>query len=185
MKHNTSRTKTDEEEATTSWDHQTEKPSSNQEMWTKTNLRSWGTTNDTKQDADQIFPLKSKQSSHLTHRGHHPPSLIWLLERKWNSWHTNPNLRNAYESWRSGNEPQPDWVLFIGPSKRLKCTYGLILWKQQSWGRTVWCSSLHRPVHLWLHLHVTSVMMPRAPPVVAPPPVLRQTRKPYPDLLRG
>jgi hypothetical protein len=31
---------------------------------------------------------------------------------------------------------------------------------------------------------MTSMMMPRAPPAVAPPVVLMQTRKPYPNLLR-
>jgi hypothetical protein len=36
--------------------------------------------------------------------------------------------------------------------------------KMTKLGRRVRYSLSHRPVHLWLHLHATSMMMPRAPP---------------------
>jgi hypothetical protein len=74
---------------------------------------------------------------------------------------------------RSVKEAQPSKVLFIGQSKRLKCPSGLIHQTQRSWGRRVRCSPSHRPVRLQLWLHVISMIMPRAPPTVTPPPVLR------------
>jgi hypothetical protein len=49
-----------------------------------------------------------------------PPSHPLLIIGMENSlWHTNPTLRIANEIWRSGKEPHPSRVLFIGPSKRL------------------------------------------------------------------
>jgi hypothetical protein len=58
-------------------------------------------------------------------------------------------------------------------TKWLKCPWGLIEWKWQSKGSRVRRSPSHRPVHLLLDSDATSAMVPRAPPAVTPPPVLR------------
>jgi hypothetical protein len=69
-------------------------------------------------------------------------------------------------------------VLFIAKIKRLECPYGLKGKLQLTKGSLAWLP-LHRTQRHWtnrlfLHFHVSFTMMPRAPLVVAPLPVLRQ-----------
>jgi hypothetical protein len=71
---------------------------------------------------------------------------------------------------------QPSRVLYIAPSKSLKWLlrpWGLIEGKRQSKGSRVRRSPSHRSVQLQLTSDVTSAMVPRAPPIVSPPPVFR------------
>jgi hypothetical protein len=58
--------------------------------------------------------------------------------------------------------------------KWLQCPNGLIEWKQQSKGSRLWWTLSHWPVRLQLDSNATSMMVPHAPPTVAPMPVLRQ-----------
>jgi hypothetical protein len=105
-----------------------------------------------------------------------PPSLpLLIIEMQTSSWLTLSKLRGANENRRSGEEPQPYRVLFIGPSKRLKTTMPLGPNTLQTafWGRRVRRSPSHRSIHLELPLDTISAMMPRAPPIVTPLPVLR------------
>jgi hypothetical protein len=70
-------------------------------------------------------------------------------------------------------------VLFVEKIKGLECPYGLRRKLQLMNGSLVWLplrrTRHHRTIRLLLHFHVTSAMMPPAPPAVAPPPVLRQS----------
>jgi hypothetical protein len=64
-----------------------------------------------------------------------------------------------------------DWTFTSTPALGVlfieKLMTKLLLWsnttKTVKLGRRVLCNSSHRPVHLWLHLHVTSMMMSHAP----------------------
>jgi hypothetical protein len=83
-------------------------------------------------------------------------------------------LRMGYDR----NQPTTPLVVFIGPTKRLKCLYRLKKKLQLRKGilvrlalRRTWC---HRTECLLLHFHVISMMMPRAAPVIAPSSVFRQ-----------
>jgi hypothetical protein len=75
----------------------------------------------------------------------------------------------------SHNSPM---VLYIAKTKRLKCPCGLKGKLHLIKGSLVWlplCHTRHHQTdHLSLHFRVTSMMMPRAPPVVATSPILRQ-----------
>jgi hypothetical protein len=47
-----------------------------------------------------IFQLKSQQSLHVIHRGHRPPSLIWLETKNWILSHFYPRkLKNKIGKW--------------------------------------------------------------------------------------
>jgi hypothetical protein len=103
------------------------------------------------------------------------PSLPLLIGTKTYTWHTSI-LKTSKWKMGSGKLPPPSRVPFIGPSKMLKRRlrpWGLIEEKRQSKGSRVRRSPSHRPVQLQLASDATSAMVPRAPPVVAPPPVFR------------
>jgi hypothetical protein len=76
-------------------------------------------------------------------------------------------------------------VLFIATTKRLECPYGPKKQLQLIKGSLVWLplrrTRRHRTIRLLHHFHATSVMMPCAPPVIAPP-VLRQNWETLPRL---
>jgi hypothetical protein len=106
---------------------------------------------------------RSLLSSLLYDMKHTPHLAKWSLKVK------------GWERDTSHNSPM---VLFIVKTKRLKCSCGL-KWKLHLMkGSLVWLplhrTRRHQTNHLSLHFHVTSMMMPRAQPVVTPPPVLRQ-----------
>jgi hypothetical protein len=121
-----------------------------------------------------ISPLKTNKFTPDSRRS--PSSLpLLIIGIKTSSWITLSKLRSANENRRSGKEPHPSRVLFIGRNKRLKDYYALgpKTKKRQSKGRRVQRSPSHRPVRLQLVLDRNSTMVPRAPPAVVPPPVLR------------
>jgi hypothetical protein len=81
----------------------------------------------------------------------------------------------GWERDASHNSPM---VLFIPKAKRLECTYGLKGKLQQIKGSLVRLplrhTRCHWTDHLLPHFNVTSAMMPPTPPVITPPPVLRE-----------
>jgi hypothetical protein len=78
---------------------------------------------------------------------------------------------------RDPNHNSP-MVLFIVKTKRLECPYGLkgkLQLIKCSLVRFSLCHTRHYRIdRLLLHFHATSTMMPHAPSVVAPSPVMRQ-----------
>jgi hypothetical protein len=78
-------------------------------------------------------------------------------------------------------------ILFIVKDKRLECPYGLKGKLHLMKRSLVWLTPRRtrrlRTGHLLLHFHATTMMMPCAPPVVAPSPVLRYNWKTLADLL--
>jgi hypothetical protein len=116
-----------------------------------------------------ILPLFKRLGRSLT-------SLLSSLRHE-----SHPHLAKwSPKAWRVGEGflPQQPMVLFIVNTKRPECPYGLKGKLQLMKGSLV-CLPLHRTRHhradhLLLHFHVTSIMMPRAPPAIARPPVLRQ-----------
>jgi hypothetical protein len=109
-----------------------------------------------------IFPLNSRQVyNRNTEVSILPPSFdYWNM--KFRSWLINPNLRNTKlkvgDMATSHQAPYP----IYRPNQKTKMPYGLLQRKWQSRGRRVRCSPSYRPIHLRLHLHATSTMMPRA-----------------------
>jgi hypothetical protein len=75
----------------------------------------------------------------------------------------------------SHNSPM---VLFIVKTKRQEWPYGLEGKLQLMKGSLVWLSlsrtQRHQIIHLLIHFHVTSMMIPRGPPVITPSLVLSQ-----------
>jgi hypothetical protein len=80
------------------------------------------------------------------------------------------------ETLKSGTRPPTPLVLFIGPTKRLKRTYGIKKEITASEGYFSPTFTVPHPTpsndRLLIHFHETSTMMPRAPPAVAPSLVL-------------
>jgi hypothetical protein len=83
--------------------------------------------------------------------------------------------QRGWERDASHNSPM---ALFIVKIKRLECPCGLKRKLQLMKGSLVWLSlrytGHHRTDHLLLHFHMTSAMMPHAPPTVAHSLLLRQ-----------
>jgi hypothetical protein len=70
---------------------------------------------------NQKFAPQKLNTIHIQPR-RSPPSLSHLIgNKKISLWLTLSNLENANENRRSGKELQPHMVLFVGPTKRLKC----------------------------------------------------------------
>jgi hypothetical protein len=71
-----------------------------------------------------ISPLKTNKFTPDSRRS--PSSLpLLIIGIKISSWLTLSKLRSANENRRSGKEPHPSRVLFIGRNKRLKDYYAL------------------------------------------------------------
>jgi hypothetical protein len=77
------------------------------------------TTSETTKEQNNFF-IKNWTDLVLKHRSHHSLTLFWLLEWKSSSWLILFIIGNAKWKRRSGKEPHPSRVIFIGLSKRLK-----------------------------------------------------------------
>jgi hypothetical protein len=118
MRHTLSRTKFDEEEAATSRvQHE------NQEVTKRCEQRKisyLGEQQKAQTRCKPDFSIDIQIKFIFKIRGHHHSFIICLLEHKFGLWLTLSNLENENETRRNVKEPQPPWVLFIGPVERLK-----------------------------------------------------------------
>jgi hypothetical protein len=122
--------------------------------------------------------VETTQTSPLSLEDWRGLSLLSSLLYDMKHTHTYQNEDLSQRGWERDASHNSPIVLFIAKIKRLECLYGLKGKLHLIKGSLVWLPLRrirhHRTDHLSLHIHVTSVMIPRAPPAVAPLPVLRQ-----------
>jgi hypothetical protein len=86
--------------------------------------------------------------------------------------------RGVGEGWLNAYLSTNPWGPIYSENKRLECPCELKEKLHLLRGNLVRLplrhTRHHRTAHLLLHFHVTSMMMPSAPPTVTPSPVLRQ-----------
>jgi hypothetical protein len=82
------------------------------------------------------------------------------------------------EGWLNACLSTNPWGSIYSENKRLEYPFGLEGKLHLMNDSLVWLPLRHirhnRTNHLLLHFHMTSTMMPHAPPAITPPPVLRQ-----------
>jgi hypothetical protein len=114
------------------------------------------------------------------------PSTLWkigeishfspLLSKTWSTPTPKKNEVLKQRGWERDISHNIAMVLFIAKTKRLECPYGLKGKLRLMKDSLVWLplhrTRRHRTDHLLLHFQATSVMLPCAPPAVAPSPVL-------------
>jgi hypothetical protein len=87
-------------------------------------------------------------------------------------------LLGVEEGWLNACLSTNHWGPIYSENKRLEHPYGLKRKLHLMKGSLVWLplrhTRRHRTDRLLLHFYVTSTMMPRAPPAITPPLVLRQ-----------
>jgi hypothetical protein len=129
---------------------------------------------------DVLKQIKSLQGLETTQTSSHSLedwgdlSLLYNLKHT----HTLAKMKPKAKGLGEGCLPQQPYGSIYRENKRLECPYGLngkLHLIKDSLVRLSLCRTRHhRTDRLLLHFHMTSVMMPRAPPAIATPPVLRQ-----------
>jgi hypothetical protein len=117
-----------------------------------------------------ILPLFGRLGKSLT-------SLISSLRHEAHP-HLSKNENLKQRGWERDTSHNSTMGLFMVKTKRLQCPYGLNrklqLMKDSLVRRPLCRTQCHQTDYLLFHFHATSMMMPPAPPTVAPSPVLRQ-----------
>jgi hypothetical protein len=130
-------------------------------------------------DANQEFTRCGNHSNILPLIGRLRRSLTSLLSSPRHDAH--PHLaKQRLKSKGGGRGIPPTTTLWLYLWQKQKTR--MLLWAKEKLhlmkGRLIWLplcrTRWHQTNRLMLHFHVTSMMMPRAPPAVAPSPVLRQ-----------